>query len=221
MPDDRVTTRMATSRPGETDLSRPDLHDPDAALGAPSRPELSRPIAIARIARGSPIVVEADAVERALVARRLAVPDIASLRCRWELRRGGTDGDVEADGVLDALVTRTCVVTLEPLEEVVHEAFSVLFVPEERMPEEDDGDPDSPDLVGFEGAAIDLGEATVEQLALALDPFPRVPDALRAIEAADDLEIDDGSGGGAAAAQEEPATRPNPFAVLASRRGKS
>ena len=195
-------------------MSRPHITAPDAPGSASSRPELSRPVAIARIAPGCAVLVEAEAAERAPVARRLDVPDVASLRCRWALRPGGTDGTFEADGVLEALVTRTCVVTLAPLEETVREAFTVLFVPEESMPAEDDGDPDSPDLVPYDGATIDLGEATVEQLALTLDPFPRVPDVLRA--APDEASAEMGSGGGG----EAPATRPKPFSILAARRGK-
>ena len=176
------------------------------------RPELEQLVAVARIGRGEAAVVEADGEARGRVARRLGVPDVAALRCRWTLsRRPGTTDEFEADGVLDALVTRTCVVTLELLEEAVHETFSVVFVPASAMPVEDDSDPDSPDLVPYDGAAIDLGEATVEQLALALDPFPRVPDELRA--AGDDAFGDAGASEGAADA------RPNPFSVLAARRG--
>ena len=34
-------------------------------------------------------------------------------------------------------------------------------------------DPDHPDELPYDGASLDLGEATVEQLALGLDPYPR------------------------------------------------
>ncbi len=195
-------------------MSRPDIPGSDVRRGPSSRPELSRPVAIARIGRGDTVLVEADAAERAPVAHRLDVPDVASLRCRWTLRPGATDGWFEADGLLDALVTRTCVVTLEPLEETVHETFAVLFVPEAEMPDEDDGDPDSPDLVPYDGVAIDLGDAAVEQLALALDPFPRVPEVARDGGDETPTGVPHGDGGDAAE------TRPNPFAVLLSRRDK-
>jgi len=44
--------------------------------------------------------------------------------------------------------------------------------------QEEEGDPESDDEIPYLGASIDLGEATVEQLALTLDPYPRKPDAV-------------------------------------------
>ena len=38
-------------------------------------------------------------------------------------------------------------------------------------------DPEAPDEIEAEGDSVDLGEAIAEQLALALDPYPRVPGA--------------------------------------------
>ncbi len=60
-------------------------------------------------------------------------------------------------------------------KQLVEESFQVRFVPSGE--ETDDIDPDADDEVGYEGNQIDLGEAAAEQLALALDPYPRMPDA--------------------------------------------
>ncbi len=68
------------------------------------------------------------------------------------------------------------------------------FILEGRQSEEDD--PDEPDQLVYDGVAVDLGEATVEQLALALDPYPRKPDAVLPV-----LDTDESGGGFAALAK--------------------
>ena len=70
---------------------------------------------------------------------------------------------------------RTCVVSLDEFEAGVDEKFRLRFVP--AGAESDDPDPESEDEVPYTGDFLDLGEAAVEQLALALDPYPRKPDA--------------------------------------------
>jgi hypothetical protein len=57
---------------------------------------------------------------------------------------------------------------------------SVRFVDESADTGEGDEielDADSLDTIPYEGGAIDLGEAAAETMALALDPFPRGPNA--------------------------------------------
>ena len=46
--------------------------------------------------------------------------------------------------------------------------------------EAEDDDPEAPDDIPYGGGSIDLGEAAAEQLALALDPYPRRPGAVLA-----------------------------------------
>ena len=69
-------------------------------------------------------------------------------------------------------ITQTCVVSLDDFDAPIEEVFQVRFVPAGE--ESDDIDPDSDDEIPFEGNQIDLGEATAEQLGLALDPYPRM-----------------------------------------------
>ena len=68
---------------------------------------------------------------------------------------------------------QTCVVSLDPFDADVVETFTIRFVP--RGTEQEELDPDSDDEVTYQGGLLDLGEAASEQLALALDPFPRIP----------------------------------------------
>jgi uncharacterized metal-binding protein YceD (DUF177 family) len=78
-----------------------------------------------------------------------------------------------AQGELEARVTRVCVVSLDEFETAVAEEFRVRFVPAGL--ESDEIDPDADDEIPYAGGEIDLGEAAAEQLALALDPYPRMP----------------------------------------------
>ena len=107
-------------------------------------------------------------------------------------------GRIAADGLLTARVEQECVVSLDPFPVTVEHAFTVIFAPAEAVTDEPD-DPDAPDILPYEAPALDLGEATVEELALALDPFPRKPGA----------ELPDQSG---------PEATIHPFAALARRR---
>ena len=135
-------------------------------------PEMSRPVAVDRLP--DEILVEANEAERELLARRLRIEAVPSLACRFRLRRVGAA--VLAEGALDARVVQSCVVSLEPMEQEVHELFALRFVPagEER----EDDDPEALDELPYEGGRIDLGEAAAEQLALALDPYPRRPEVM-------------------------------------------
>ena len=141
--------------------------------------EFTRPVRVDRIAdTGLCMTVQADAAECAAIAARLLLPAVARLVCRWDLRRGG-HGEVAADGLLQAEVTQECVVTLDPFAASVAEAFTVRFVVAGRESEtETADDPDEPDELPYDGITLDLGDAAVEQLALALDPYPRSPQAV-------------------------------------------
>ncbi|MBV9776353.1 MAG: DUF177 domain-containing protein, partial [Acetobacteraceae bacterium] len=69
-----------------------------------------------------------------------------------------------------------CVVTLDEFEAELTESFTVRFVPEGA--ESPEIDPEAEDEIPYRGRTIDLGEAVSEQLALALDLYPRRPGAL-------------------------------------------
>ncbi len=147
----------------------------------PATPEFHRPLPADRVPRtGLEQVVEADASECAALASRLGVPAVLALTCRFRLR-AQADRAIQAEGRLQARVVRTCVVSLDDFESDVTEDFRVRFVPARPdLPDVEDPeelDPDSDDEIPFEGGTLDLGEAATEQLALALDPYPRKPGA--------------------------------------------
>lgn len=144
-------------------------------------PELHRPLAVAQIgASGRTVTVEADAAECAALARRMGIPAIHALSCRFRLVAGEA-GAVQAEGELRARLLQDCVVSLEPFESELVEPFRLRFVPaaEAADAEEEDAplDLEADDELPYHGGSIDLGEAVAEQLALALDPYPRKPGA--------------------------------------------
>lgn len=145
-------------------------------------PEFSRPHRLDQIGAGeSRARVEADAGERAALAKRFGLVAIEALAADYALRRDAAG--VVARGHLSAKVTQSCVVTGEPLPATIEEDFAIRFVPEtEGDPDEEiELSEDECDTVFYAGGAIDLGEAAAETLALSLDPFPRSADAAAAL----------------------------------------
>lgn len=138
-------------------------------------PELHRPIAVARVGpAGLDVTVEATRAECAALAARMQLPAVLALTCRFRLERD-TAGSLLAHGHLFARVVQTCVVSLEDFTDVVEDRFVVRCVEAGR--ESDDNDPCSLDEMVFADGVLDVGEAAAEQLALALDPYPRAPGA--------------------------------------------
>jgi uncharacterized metal-binding protein YceD (DUF177 family) len=135
-------------------------------------PELSRPFPIERVGDGVGFHVTPTEAERAAVAQRMGLVSLPAFTCSFELRRAEA-GNIVASGQLRAHVVQTCVVSLEAFEADIAEDFLVRFVPEGT--ESDELDLDAEDEIPYAGHVIDLGEAASEQLALALDPFPRKP----------------------------------------------
>jgi len=136
--------------------------------------------------------IEANEPERAALAALFGLPAIASLSGDFELahERGGV---IAATLKLRARVTQVCVVTLEPFEARVKEDAKLRFVPAAKMREggEDMLDAETlegPDEIFYAGETIDLGAVLTEQLALALDPYPRKPGAVLPQSVADDAD---------------------------------
>jgi uncharacterized metal-binding protein YceD (DUF177 family) len=120
------------------------------------------------------VVVEATPAELVALTERMHIPAVESLRCSFHLMRL-TAETILAEGRLQARVVQTCVVSLEDFPAEVDEAFRVRFVPAGQ--ESDDPDPEADDEIGYPDGMLDLGEAAAEQLALALEPYPRAPGA--------------------------------------------
>lgn len=165
-------------------------------------PEFSRRVALARIPpAGREERLAATPEECAALARRFGIHAVNRLAAALRLRPE-PGGAVRVEGRLSAEVVQDCVVTLEPVTQAVEEAVTLRILPPGAAYTED---PEGPDEIEADGVTADLGEALAEQLALALDPYPRAPGAR--------LDVPGGAG------EEETAAR-GPFAGLSALRGR-
>jgi uncharacterized metal-binding protein YceD (DUF177 family) len=165
------------------------------------RPEFSRLIPVDRIPpEGASEHIAATEQEREALAARFGLLAVHALSAQLQLepwRRGG----IKVSGRWDASVEQTCVITLEPFEEVLREDITRYFAgqnapgPAAVTHSVESLEEDEPDVIS--GGSIDLGELVAESLGLALDPYPRKPGA----------EFNPG-------AHDEKIPSPSPFAAL-------
>jgi hypothetical protein len=140
----------------------------------------SHPIVVADLSpEGIEVELVPDADTRAALARHVGVLAVPELVARFRVAPDGAGG-ADVRGTLTATVRQTCVVTLEPFDNPVAEPITVRFAPagttataarSVEVRDEDQPDP----LVG---GTFDLAAVTAEFLALAIDPYPRKPDAV-------------------------------------------
>ena len=158
-----------------------------------------------RIRDGDRLDLVADADECAAVANRLGLLGLERFGAHAVLTRDGQI--VRASGRLKASLTQACVASGDPVDARVDEAFALKFVPAlvVTAPEEElELEGDDLDTLFYDGAAIDLGEAIADSLALAIDPYPRSPAAAEALREAGVIGEEEAG----------------PFAALAALKGK-
>ena len=143
-------------------------------------PEFSYEIEVGDLGKqGKVFRLAANEEERARIAVRLGVPAVWKLE--GELRVSATKSAIRVEGALEAELTRECVASLEEMQETVSETFDIDFLREAPETESLEEDIDAPEV--HEGDRLDLGELLVQQLALAMDPFPRKQGAQSLAEA--------------------------------------
>lgn len=130
---------------------------------------------------GHRIAFEASDKERTALAAFLGILTVDALTAELTVAPWRRDG-VSVKGAMSATVRQASVVTLEPVEERIDQPLDLVFLPEHsrlaRIDPREDGeihlDPEGDDIPEtFSGDRIDLGAALEEQLALALEPYPR------------------------------------------------
>jgi uncharacterized metal-binding protein YceD (DUF177 family) len=177
-------------------------------------PEFSRPVQLSEILEeGITLHIQATAQEREALARLFGAVEVERLTAEVALypqQQGPTRWQLESQ--VRAQIVQSCVVTLEPVSvnndfhfkrayarcaagearaEVQHGGDEVLTLDQDDAPEP------------LPGGVIDVGEAIAEELALALDPFPRAAGVVF---------------GGYSVGPGAETDRVNPFAALAKRR---
>jgi uncharacterized metal-binding protein YceD (DUF177 family) len=150
--------------------------------------------------------IAANAAECAALAERFGLLSLDRLTASLGLVRRRS-GLIEVHGRFEADLVQACVVTLEPVPAQLAAAFSVSFG---VAPEASGADEGGEVVVSVEGedppeaiveGRIDLGEVVAQQLAVAIDPYPRSPAAAAA---------------GSAEPEGEAGRKPSPFAGLAA-----
>ncbi len=166
-------------------------------------PEFHRPQRIDTIGDGPrDIVIEADSMERAALADRFGLLAVEALTGQFSVRREA--GAIIARGQVSARVVQACIATGDRLPGRVEETVVLRFVDADQINSVDSDEIElnaqDCDTIAYTGSAIDLGEATAETMMLALDPFPRGPDAEAALRAAGVKREDEAGPFGALAA---------------------
>jgi uncharacterized metal-binding protein YceD (DUF177 family) len=169
-------------------------------------PEFSHPIPVDRLSKtGTFLKISANEAERQALAERLGIPAIKFLIAEVRLKPDSKGRKVLVDADVNAHVTQTCVVTLDPIENSIQTTARIRFENNSSPSQDDDveiwaEDEDPPDPIV--NGLIDIGEFVVEQMVLALDPFPRSAGA--EFETPEDaVNSADGA-----------ANKPHPFAIL-------
>ncbi len=131
---------------------------------------------------------EADQATREAMAEIAGLRNIPSASASFDmaLKRGGR---VQVTGRVRARIGQTCVVTLDPIENEIDEEIDLVFAPPGQIageshlsdvvdatvtPDSETADPPEPIINGV----IDLGRLATDVLFLAIDPYPRKPDAV-------------------------------------------
>lgn len=155
-----------------------ETHTPES-----KKPEFSRLMSVADLTVAvMNIDIEATPDELAALTKRLGVDALEALNGRAQLQIL-PDGEVLMKMTFTARVKQHCVVTLEALNTDVSAVFTTTYSNDadedwghdEEEFEDLDADIEPPEpLVN---GKFDIAEACVEQLALEIDPFPRVQGA--------------------------------------------
>lgn len=147
-------------------------------------PEFSRPVRLDTIGEAArSISMVAEPAECAALARRFGLVAMDKLAGTASILR--TAQGIRATGRMTAAVIQKCVATSEDVPAEIDEEFALIFVAAAGgQSEEIELAADDLDIVEYDGQAVDLGEALAQTLALALDPFPRSPNADAALRAA-------------------------------------
>ncbi len=155
----------------------------------------SVPVAVAQIPdTGLHRDFEADRAAREAMAEVGGLREVLSASASLDVMPK-SGGRFHVTGHVRARIGQTCVVTLDPIENEIDEPIDLIFAPPEQIPElsdlvdeaaESDTEiPDPPEPIV--NGVIDLGRLATDALFLAVDPYPRRPDAVfqPPVEAAD------------------------------------
>ena len=135
------------------------------------------------LAAAEPVQIrhEASGQELSEIKTRLGVGKIVSLALSAQLQRTVTGDIYQVSGNIKLIAERSCIVTLENFIETTEGVFDEYFTtsPEQATDQSEQLliDPDEYEVTFLEQDSIDIGELALQHLVLALNPYPRAPDA--------------------------------------------
>lgn len=144
-------------------------------------PEFSREIDVGSLSsKGREYTFEATSVERVALAQRFSLLRLDKLvgeftvipikKKHYNLKASFT-----------AHLAQTCGISLEPVEDIVSGAFTILLKQEQTRPDLDgaeiDFTPEDEDIEYLQSDIFDVGEMIAQHMSLGINPYPRSPRA--------------------------------------------
>lgn len=149
----------------------------------PAEKPFSREISVADVPdKGIQTRLEASAEERTAIARLLDLTALDELSFEYSLSKQ-SDNRFVLDGKVQARVTQSCVLSLDPIESAPSILIDSQFWPEADLAEAaaSDGavqvDPEDDGPEPIVDGQIDIGHLAYEYFAAALDPYPKKSEA--------------------------------------------
>ena len=144
-------------------------------------PEFSHVVTLAEAGAGKAITLDADGSARAAIAGRLELVELERFEADIEVR--AVAGGIGLRGEVRARLVQSCAATGLPVPATIAEPFDLKFLRDIAVDDVEDMEielgSEEIDVLPLEHDRVDLGEVAVQTLSLALDPFPRHPDADR------------------------------------------
>ncbi|MBK8630891.1 MAG: DUF177 domain-containing protein [Sphingomonadales bacterium] len=164
-----------------------------------TQPEFSRLLRHDRTSeKPQPLHLKANAQERAALVQRFGLLALGRLEADLRCWRDGQD--LRMEGEVRASLSQACVVSGQPVPAQLKEPVAVRF---SRHPDKEGDeielDAEDCDTLPYDGLSADAGEAVAQTLALALNPFPRAPDAETTLKQAGVIGEDEAGAFGALA----------------------
>lgn len=137
---------------------------------------------------GTPIKrhITASEEECAALAKRFGLTGLDHLSA--DLTIVGEDAAVHMTGHFESGLSQPCIASGKPVPETVREEVNIYFTAEPDFAQEEDSEleleADDCDIIYHDGRGIDIGEAVAQSLSLAINPYPRAPDAEEILRAA-------------------------------------
>lgn len=146
--------------------------------GEAPEPEFSLVVRPSEIGpEGVSYTLEASAEERSALAARFGLLALEAFRAALRLDWLRGHHILRLRGCIEAEVVQSCVVTLEPVRNRIDEPVEILFAAAASAGPAHEITVELDEVEPLIGDRLDIGEVVAEELALALDPYPRLPGA--------------------------------------------